>query len=190
MNTAPIIISAVKEIHQEEILSYVLDFRKKLFPMLDSSKVPNDLRRFESTYITHPYGAFLQARTSAGKLIGVIGMMPYDFRFPHLQLDQRPTVEVARLFVEPDFRRYGLASQLFQTLQQYAQERGVERLYLHTHPFLIGAYEFWLRQGFSLLDFCEEASFPTMHMARHVLQADPNKISIKEPLVVSLEQTT
>ncbi|SMG39119.1 GNAT family N-acetyltransferase [Sphingobacterium psychroaquaticum] len=190
MNMEQHIITLVEERHKDEILSYVIAFRKKLFPMLDSDKIPDDLRFFEETYITHPYGAFLQARTKSGKLVGVIGMMAYDFRFPHLPLDQRPTVEVARLFIEPDVRRSGLGTTLFQALLRCARERSIERLYLHTHPFLTGAYEFWLKQDFSLVDFCEEGGFSTIHMERQVLQIDDNKISRKNPSANSLLQTT
>ncbi|MGY2436705.1 GNAT family N-acetyltransferase, partial [Escherichia coli] len=45
-----------------------------------------------------------------------------------------------------------LAGRLFQALKMLAREQGVERLYLHTHPFLPGAIEFWQRQGFVIVD--------------------------------------
>lgn len=41
-----LIITLVEERHKDEILSYVIAFRKKLFPMLDSDKIPDDLRFF------------------------------------------------------------------------------------------------------------------------------------------------
>jgi len=164
-------IHQVKSTDVGEVLPYVIECRKLLFPMLDPDVLPKDLEFFEEIYLQTQTGAFLQAQTSEGNRIGVIGMMPYDYRFPHLQINKQPTVEVARLFVEPEFRRAGLATLLFQNLQKLAKQKEVHNLYLHTHPFLPGAYEFWLRQGFSLIDSREEAGFPTLHMENVLLTA-------------------
>src|SRR5690606_41712345 len=54
-----------------------------------------------TTLFRSQMGTFLQARDCMGQLVGVIGMLGYDYRFPHLGLDERKTVEVARLFVDP-----------------------------------------------------------------------------------------
>lgn len=150
--------------HVAEVLPYVLNFRRKLFPMLDPNQVPKDLAVFEYVYLQNSAGTFLQARTEDSRLIGVIGMLNYDYRFPHVDIDARKTVEVARLFVDPHYRRTGLGTALFQSLLVVAREKQIERLYLHTHPFLEGAYEFWMRQGFRLIEYCDESGFPTMHM--------------------------
>lgn len=147
-----------------EVLPYVLDFRRKLFPMLDPNQVPKDLKAFEQVYLQNRAGTFLQARAADGILIGVIGMLNYDYRFPHLDIDAKKTVEVARLFVDPKYRRTGLGTELFQSLLVVAQEKQIERLYLHTHPFLEGAYEFWLQQGFQLIEYRDESGFLTIHM--------------------------
>ncbi|WP_051960022.1 GNAT family N-acetyltransferase [Sphingobacterium sp. ML3W] len=154
----------VSELDVAEVLPYVLAFRRLLFPMLDPNKIPQDLQDFEAVFLHNHTGTFLQARNEEGALVGVIGMMEYDYRFPHLNIDVQQTVEVARLFVDPDYRRTGLGSLLFEQLMQIAKQKQIERLYLHTHPFLTGAYEFWLKQGFRLLDYCDESGFPTMHM--------------------------
>ena len=163
-NHEEITISAVEDYHVFEVLPYVMEFRRQLYPLLDPLIVPKDLVNFEQNYIHSPTGAFLQARTSNGKLIGVIGMMPYDYRFPHLDIDEETTVEVARLFVNPDQRRAGIATRLFQELVTTARQKGIKRLYLHTHPFLQGAYDYWLKQDFKLLKSCYEGTYPTLHM--------------------------
>jgi len=157
-------ISRVGENDIDAVLPYVIEFRKQLFPMLDANKIPKDLLAFSTVYLDSEAGAFLQAKDRQGKLIGVIGMLAYDYRFPYLNIDKRKTVEVARLFVEPAYRRSGLGTALFLHLTQVAKEKGIERLYLHTHPFLTCAYEFWSKQGFQLKDFRDESNFPTIHM--------------------------
>ncbi len=163
-NLEEITISKVEDYQVFEVLPYVMEFRRQLYPLLDPLIVPKDLINFEQNYIHSDSGAFLQARTTNGKLIGVIGMMPYDYRFPHLNIGDETTVEVARLFVNPEHRRNGVATLLFQELVKRAQQKNIKRLYLHTHPFLQGAYEYWLKQGFILLKSCYEASYPTLHM--------------------------
>lgn len=61
--------------HVAEVLPYVLNFRRKLFPMLDPNQVPKDLAVFEYVYLQNSAGTFLQARTEDGRLIGVVGML-------------------------------------------------------------------------------------------------------------------
>ncbi|WP_313262652.1 GNAT family N-acetyltransferase, partial [Sphingobacterium multivorum] len=145
-----ITISRVEEEDIDVVLPYVIEFRKQLFPMLDSNKLPKDLLAFSAVYLEAEAAAFLQAKDHRGNLIGVVGMSAYDYRFPHLDIDRRKTVEVARLFVDPSYRRSGLGTALFKSLVAVAKEKSIERLYLHTHPFLTGAYEFWGKQGFQL----------------------------------------
>ncbi|OCA79753.1 histone acetyltransferase [Chryseobacterium contaminans] len=163
-NYEEITISLVQDYQVFEVLPYVMEFRRQLYPLLDPLIVPKDLVNFEQNYLHSPTGAFLQARTADGKLIGVIGMMPFDYRFPHLDIDERTTVEVARLFVNPEYRRAGIATRLFQELVKTAQQKNIQRLYLHTHPFLQGAYDYWLKQDFKLLKSCYEGTYPTLHM--------------------------
>lgn len=163
-----IIITRVGERQMEEVLTYVKAFRQHLFPMLDNTKIPNDLLYFKATYLDHSQGCFLQANNEKGELIGVIGMMPYDYRFDYLDYQHQRTVEVARLFVEPAYRRTGLATQLFQALVEVAKEKEIECLYLHTHPFLTGAFEYWLKQGFQHRTTSIDGGFTTWHMDKMV----------------------
>lgn len=154
-------------IKYEEIVpiqSYVMDFRRELFPMLDNTIRPRDIEHFAERYVNHEDGLFLQAKDENGRLMGVIGMMPYDYRFPYLDYTHQKTVEVARLFIEPDCRRLGLGSALFAELMKQAQIKGIEVLYLHTHHFLTGAFEFWERQGFRHIYTSIDNEQETLHM--------------------------
>jgi Acetyltransferases len=147
-----------------EVLIFVLQARAELFPKLSATGMPTDLARFEATYI-HGDGQFLIARAE-GQIVGAIGYLPYDSRFPQLNYQGRKTVEVVRLFVLPAFRRFGLAGELYRTLEGMAQANGVEVVYLHTHPFLPGAIDFWIRQGFDVVDVEADPVWQTTHMHR------------------------
>jgi len=75
-----------------------------------------------------------------------------------------------RLFVEPEYRRGGLGRRLYGALKDLAREEGVEVLYLHTHPFLPGAIEFWQRLGFVILDVEDDPVWQTTHMQRPITE--------------------
>lgn len=166
MNIKDIHISTVSEAEKEEVIAYVLACRKILFPTLDHTRLPNDLQDFSNTYIGDSPGVFLQARDAQGNILGVVAMMPYVDRFAYLDFSQQRTVEVARLFVEPAYRKMGLGSMLVQALEELARQRGLELLYLHTHPFLEGAFSFWQKQGFEFLLSKQESGFETWHMRK------------------------
>lgn len=159
-------ISKVGSDEVVDIQHYVMNFREKLFPMLDNTIWPKDIARFQDIYIDHPQGVFLQAKDSDGARIGVIGMMPYDYRFSYLDYKDQVTVEVARLFIEPQYRRSGLGSLLFEALLHEAHVKKIDMLYLHTHPFLTGAFEFWQRHGFDHIHTSIDNGQTTWHMER------------------------
>ncbi|BDB20944.1 N-acetyltransferase [Pseudomonas sp. CYM-20-01] len=145
-----------------QVLDFVLQARAELFPKLHDAGMPDDLARFASIYLQGE-GRFLIAR-NGGEIVAAIGYLPYDGRFPQLDYQGRKTVEVVRLFVAPEFRRFGLAGQLYRALEAMAQADGVEVMYLHTHPFLPGAIEFWVRQGFEVVDVEADPVWRTAHM--------------------------
>ena len=165
MNKEGISINSVEAAQMEEIVAYVRTARQHLFPSLDHHIIPRDLAAFEETYITDSDGIFLEARDQVGKLIGTIGMLSYDGRFDHLDFQNQHVTEVVKLFVDPSYRRQGLASRMVHALRGIAASRNIEMLYLHTHPFLPGAEDFWTKQGFREIITSVHAGFETIHMA-------------------------
>ncbi len=149
-----------------EVLDFVLQARAELFPKLSAAGMPDDLAQFEATYLKGD-GRFLIARND-DQIVAAIGYLPYDHRFAQLDYQGRKTVEVVRLFVQPAFRRFGLAGQLYRALEALAQADGVEVMYLHTHPFLPGAIDFWVRQGFDVVDVEADPVWQTTHMQRRL----------------------
>lgn len=147
-----------------KVLPFVLAARAQMFPKLEASPMPADLAAFEATYVNGP-GRFLTA-LDQGVVVGVIGYVPYDRRFPALPYVGLSVVEVVRLFVLPGYRGAGLASALYQALQRHAEAAGIEVMYLHTHPFLPGAQAFWERQGFELIAQDPDPVWRTLHMER------------------------
>ena len=158
------IIQAVTAADIPEVLAFVLAARAELFPTLSATGMPADLAQFEAIYL-HGDGRFLVARDE-GQNVAAIGYLPYDGRFPQLNYQGLKTVEVVRLFVRPVFRRFGLAGELYRALEALAKADRVAAMYLHTHPFLPGAIDFWLRQGFEVVDVEADPVWRTTHMQR------------------------
>ncbi|MFL1550428.1 GNAT family N-acetyltransferase [Pseudomonas sp. D47] len=165
MNQRPV-LQAVTAADSTAVLAFVLEARAELFPKLSATGMPDDLARFDATYLQGD-GQFLIARAE-GQMVAAIGYLPYDGRFPQLDYQGLKTVEVVRLFVLPAFRRSGLAGELYRALEAKARADGVEVVYLHTHPFLPGAIDFWLRQGFEIVDVEADPVWQTTHMQRYL----------------------
>jgi GNAT superfamily N-acetyltransferase len=151
-----------------EVLAFTLQARTELFPKLSAAGMPADLEHFEAVYL-HGDGRFLVARFE-GQVVAAVGYRPYDGRFPQLKYQGVKVVEVVRLFVLPRFRRSGLAAELYRALTALAQVDGVEVIYLHTHPFLPGAIDFWVRQGFEIIDIEADPVWQTTHMQQRVIR--------------------
>lgn len=149
------------------IVDFTKTARTSMFPMLDAishnQQANRELATFQQTYLEHPDGAFITARVD-GVLVATIAYVPYDYRFPQLHLGKERVVEVVRLYVDPAFRRTGLASRLFAALEETARQEGIEQLYLHTHPFLPGAVSFWEKHGFSIIHVEHDPVWHTIHM--------------------------
>jgi len=70
--------------------------------------------------------------------------------------------------VLPAFRGFGLASRLYRALEAQARADEVQMMYLHTHPFLPGAIDFWRRQGFEVVDIESDPVWQTTHLQRQL----------------------
>ncbi|KAH8736456.1 putative GNAT family acetyltransferase [Ilyonectria robusta] len=151
------------------IVDFVKAARVEMFPMLDPAshiqQAEREIATFKQTYLEHPDGTFFTARAD-GRLIATIGFLAYDQRFPQLDFGHDRVVEVVRLYVEPAWRGAGLASKLFTTIKQKAQQVGIDRLYLHTHPFLPGAIRFWEKHGFVIRQIEDDPVWHTTHMSQ------------------------
>lgn len=151
----PWTLRSVTSQNADEVLSFVNSARRQLFPNLPLS--PDD-----ATILRH--GSCFLAAHDGKRLIAVIGYVPYDHRFAHLDYARLQTAEVVRLFVLPEYRRCGLAAALFAALRENAREEGIECFYLHTHPFLPGAIRFWEKTGFEVVDVEDNPVWRTTHM--------------------------
>jgi GNAT superfamily N-acetyltransferase len=139
----------------DEVVRFINNARKGMFPGRSLSP--------DTAALLGDGSCFLEARDGKD-LIAVIGYVRYDNRHPQLNYHNIRTVEIVRLYVQPQYRRCGLAAALFSALYDRAVEEDMECLYLHTHPFLEGAIRFWEKCGFEIFQVEDDPEWQTTHM--------------------------
>lgn len=153
----------VEKSDYDSAVEFALYTRQQLFPEIYHGQVPKDLQNFEQYYVHDPFGCFITVKDQ-NRIIGTIAYRAYDHRFD-LNLPSN-TVEVVKLFVLPEYRRKGIATKLCDILLNHAKNNRITSLYLHTHPFLPAAEEFWTLQGFKGIKREWIDTYDTIHMSK------------------------
>ena len=163
----------------------IVNVQKFLFKMIKKEfgydYVPEwhqDIVKIEEYYINPINNSFFIAYDDNGEIIATIGIRAYDKDFPELRhlYSKDTTSSIWRLFVDERFRRCGLASKMFSIAENFANEAGYDKIYLHTHKNLDGALEFWTKMGFVVaLDANDELE--TVHMDKEIQKLDISQLS-------------
>jgi GNAT superfamily N-acetyltransferase len=109
-----------------------------------------------------PLGLFLVARVD-GHPAGGVGVRPIGEPGAHLG-------EVKRLWVRPDLRRGGVATNLMSAIVDRARRLGYERLYLETGPAQPEALAFYAKTGWAPVDDFPSGAFT--HHSSHRFTKD------------------
>jgi len=169
MNKNPIYkINKLQEGDYSLVIDFVMKMRKELFPMLDHEKLPQDLLHFENYYIQPNHAAFFTVVAEDGNIIGSIGVIPYDGRFHQLNETYPLTkaAEIVKCYIDPNYRRFGIGTELSKIATSFSCDAGYHSLYLHTHPFLPGAIPFWKSQGYKEILAEDDPVWQTLHMVK------------------------
>lgn len=95
---------------------------------------------FERIYFGDGAGVWLA--TIANTVVGCVALRSLA-KFAH-------SGEVKRLYVRPEQRGLGIAKALYESLEEYAGERGYEWLYLDTTDEMVAAQRFYAALGYEL----------------------------------------
>ncbi|MGN0176297.1 MAG: GNAT family N-acetyltransferase [Methanobrevibacter sp.] len=128
-----------------------------------------DIMKLEKYYINPERNNFFVAYTKNGEIIATIGIRAYDKDFPefrHLYFGDT-TSSIWRLFVDKQYRRCGLASQMFSVVENFAKASNYDNIYLHTHKTLNGAIKFWTKMGF-VITWDVNNELETVHMDKKI----------------------
>src|SRR5699024_1852094 len=95
-------IERIDATHATQVIAFLKRMRVELFPEAAHQPLPNDLDAFNSCSINRPDAAMYAALTNDDKVIGTIGYLKYDERFPLLskKLRQTNTTEIVRCYID------------------------------------------------------------------------------------------
>lgn len=104
-----------------------------------------------------------------GKIIATIAVRQYDKNFMEFQglYSKESTASIWRLFVDKYYRRCGLATQLYNVVEEFCCENNFNEIYLHTHKNLEAGFNFWKKVGFNVT-WDTNNELQTVHMVKNL----------------------
>ena len=136
--------------------------------LYDGQTTPNqyqDLENSQEKYLAPIRHTLIAAFLSTGEIVGTIAVSAYNDRIACIKGRYAPSsaAEIGRCYISPTLRRAGIGSLLFEAALQFSRSANYQFLYLHTHRFLPGGFDFWLKKGFKIT--VDEADLrQTVHM--------------------------
>lgn len=111
----------------------------------------DDVFLLENKYIIPERSNLWVALDHQNSVIGSIAVSAYDNRIDVLtdRYDINITSEICRCYVHPEHRRKGIGSHLLMLAERFCVEKMFSTIYLHTHHFLPGGYDFWKKNNYS-----------------------------------------
>lgn len=167
MNKQDLIIRTINPEDIEVVQNFLLQQLNELFASEGQLAITHDVWGLEKTYLAptncNMWGVF----TAAGEVIGTVGICTYNDRIGLLKgrYAANTTAEVGRCYIDKGLRRQGLGSKLVKKITQFCIEQGYHVMYLHTHRFLPGGFNFWEKQGFTVT-VDEGGSAEIVHMEK------------------------
>ena len=125
-----------------------------------------DIEGIEKYYIS-PYNNCFFIALVDGKIVATAAIRAYDkdYEFFKGQYSKEDTASIWRLMVDKKYRRHGLARKLVNAMEEFAQNAGYTKVYLHTHRYLDAALPFWKSMGYEIT--LEEDDYDeTTHMVK------------------------
>lgn len=130
----------------------------------------NDIKYLNEFYINPKRNNFYIATdTQNNKIIGTLGVREYDANcknFPNSYCRQK-TASLYRVFVDKNYRRKGVASNLVNVAEEFCYKKNFNEIYLHTQKFVNGVLSFWTNLDFQIR-FDSNNSLQTVHMDKEI----------------------
>lgn len=162
-------IRPVQEKDVEKIKTFLLKQLNTLFDTGGKAALTDDVINLVDNYVKPERSQLWLALDDKENVVGTIAAFPYNGRFEIFagRYDLSKTVEIGRCYIDENYRRKGIGARLLDMVKKFAKEKNYEMLYLHTHHFLPGGFNFWQKNGFAIV-FDEGGVYETIHMEQKV----------------------
>lgn len=154
---------------QEKIKEFLFSQIKSEYGYGYVPEYHEDIINMENFYLNSCNSELFYIMDDENKIIATIAIRPYDKNFKEFNgiYDSKSTASIWRLFVDPKFRRHGLATKLFNIVEDFCYVNNYNEIYLHTHKNLKGGFSFWQAMDFEItLDTNNELQ--TVHMVKNI----------------------
>ncbi|WP_371378552.1 N-acetyltransferase family protein [Sporomusa aerivorans] len=167
MNKEDLVIRPIRPADIKAVQSFLLRQLKELFSQEGQPAMTEDVWGLEKRYVEpancNMWGIF----TPAGEVAGTAAICTYNDRIALLKgrYNLPVTAEVGRCYIDQRLRRQGLGAKLLAEMTAFCREQGYAIMYLHTHRFLPGGFNFWKKEGF-VITLDEGGSAELVHMEK------------------------
>lgn len=140
---------------------------QELFAQDGQAAITDDVWGLGKTYLEPDNCNMWAVFTPAGTVVGTAAICAYNGRIELLKgrYHLPTTAEVGRCYIDAKLRRQGIGSKLVEAMTQFCKDHGYRTMYLHTHHFLPGGFNFWQKQGFAIT-IDQGGSLEIVHMEK------------------------
>ena len=162
----------VRPIQKEDIQvvqAFLMHQLKTLFFQDKQGAITDDVLGLEKMYLWPERNNLWAAFDQNGKVVGTGAICIYNDRIDCIKgrYHLPETAEIGRCYVDEMIRRQGIGSEIMAEMVKFCQEKEYKKMYLHTHHFLPGGFDFWKKQGFEILiDDGQDGCYETIHMEK------------------------
>lgn len=162
-----IIVRTIEKNDLEKAQQFLLSNLKELYDIDYDYPNNKDIHEMEEVYLKTANNTILGAFAEDGRVVGTIAVRPYDDRIAVVKgrYDLETTADLGRCYIDKNLRRKGIGSLLVQEIFRFCKQAGYKSIYLHTHKFLPGGFQFWQAQGFAIT-VDEGDTDQTVHMEK------------------------
>lgn len=145
----------IREINKADIASvqkFLFAQLEDLFAYEGQKAITDDVWGLAKLYLESGRNRMWGVFSQEGIVFGTIAICEYNDRFTALKgrYPEKNTAEIGRCYIDQSLRRQGLGSKLLQTADRYCRDQQFSCMYLHTHYFLPGGFQFWQKNGFQI----------------------------------------
>ena len=153
-----------------EVEDFLLKHIKNEYNLDYTPEYHKDIKYLYEYYVNPERNNFYIATDlENNKIIGTIGIREYDAsckNFPNSYC-KKNTASFYRVFVDKEYRRKGIASNLVSMAEKFCYKNNFNEIYLHTQKFVDGVLSFWTKQEFQIR-FDAHNDLETVHMDKYI----------------------